>query len=160
MAVETLILRALYSQANGDQGHAESTIVEALLLAEPEGYLRLFVDQGESIIPLLEQVAIRTDAPLNAKAILTVLKEERRDGDNAMASAAQSPREESLVEPLKDRELQILRLIAAGLSKREIAAELFLSINTIKTYTSRIYGKLGVHRRAEAVDRAHELNLL
>ena len=77
-----------------------------------------------------------------------------------MVIAYRKSKTQNLVEPLKERELSVLRLMAAGLSNREIAEELHLSINTVKWYTSHIYGKLDVKKRAEAVDRAHDLGIL
>ncbi|KPK05770.1 MAG: hypothetical protein AMJ56_15460 [Anaerolineae bacterium SG8_19] len=159
-SIELFILQALLYQATGDGSRAETTLMQALQLAEPEGYLRLFVDHGESIIPLLEQVAGRRSAPPNLKAILSIVREEQRVTEKPPPTAGRSPRTFVPFEPLKDQELQILRLMAAGLSNREIADELFLSVNTIKVYASRIYGKLGVHRRGEAVARAQELDLI
>lgn len=159
-SIELFILQALLYQATGDGSQAETTLMQALQLAEPEGYLRLFVDHGESIIPLLEQVAGRRSAPPNLKAILSIVREEQGVTEKPPPTAGRSPRTFVPFEPLKDQELQILRLMAAGLSNREIADELFLSVNTIKVYASRIYGKLGVHRRGEAVARAQELDLI
>jgi LuxR family maltose regulon positive regulatory protein len=159
LTVESWVLQALLFQEQGDRGQAVTALTQALRLAEPEGYLRLFVDQNKSIIPLLDQVAGRSAAPANLKSILAVLAEQPHFEERAVA-IAQSPESTTLVEPLKDQEIRILGLMAAGLSNREIADELFLSVNTVKVYASRIYSKLGVHRRAEAIFRARELGFI
>ena len=157
--VEILILQALLFQAQGNRGQAVAVLTRALRLAEPEGYLRLFVDQDKAIIPLLEQVAGRSTARANIEPILAVIAEQPHLEDR-VAVIALSPESKMLLEPLKDQEIRILRLMAAGLSNREIADEVLLSTNTIKVYASRIYSKLGTHRRGEAVARAQELGLL
>jgi LuxR family maltose regulon positive regulatory protein len=157
--IEMQILQALVYQAQADRPRAESALAKALQLAEPEGYVRLFIEEGEPMAQLLRSSARRGVAPDYTHHLLTALQAERvrRGADPPSPSNdATAP----LMEPLKERERQVLRLIAAGLSNREIAAELYLSVNTIKAYSSRIYGKLAVRSRAEAVDRAHELGIL
>jgi len=144
----------LWLQANGQEDQAADMLARALRLAGSEGFIRLFADQGPSLAPLLRRAAGRSPVPANAKAILALLAAGQAPDITQPAVTS------ALMEPLVEQESRVLRLMAAGLSNRDIAAELFLSINTIKTYTSRIYGKLGVHNRAEAVARAHELGLL
>jgi LuxR family maltose regulon positive regulatory protein len=157
--IEIRILQALVCQAQADQPRAESALAEALQMAESEGYVRLFIEQGEPMARFLKTGARYGVAPAYINHLLAALHEAgvSRDRGSAQTSSltASAP-----IEPLKERELQVLRLISAGLSNREIAAELYLSVNTIKAYSSRIYGKLSVHNRAEAVDRAHELGIL
>jgi LuxR family maltose regulon positive regulatory protein len=110
---------------------------------------RTFFDKDNQVIPLLTHV--RRVAPSFADQLL----------DEAGAPATkQELMAQSLVEPLSERELEVLRLIAAGLSNREIAQELFIAVGTVKRHTNHIYGKLGVHSRTEAVVRARELGLL
>jgi LuxR family maltose regulon positive regulatory protein len=154
LAVELSTLRALWLDQQGERDQAIEMIIGALRLAEPEGFVRLFVDFGEPIAPLLKQAAGHEPAPPKAKAILDVM------AAGQPATAVPIPEASILLEPLRDQELRILRLMAAGLSNREIADELFLSVNTIKVYVSRIYGKLGVHKRGQAVARAQELGLI
>lgn len=154
LAVEISLLRALWLQEKGEEDRAVDMLARALRLAEPEGFINLFVDYGSSVEPMLRQVAGQRSAPANAKTILALMTA------GQSATVTQPDETTALIEPLKDQELRILKLMAAGLTNGEIAAELFLSVNTIKTYTSRIYGKLGVHNRPEAVDRAHQLRLL
>jgi LuxR family maltose regulon positive regulatory protein len=167
LAVETSILRALYSQARGEHDLAVRSLSQALLLAEPEGYQRIFLDDGESLTELLNEVVRGGETTAYARDILAAIHGEQQsrigavhEGANGRTAAIQESAQTGLIEPLTEREQRILQLLAAKLSNREIAAELFLSINTIKTYTSRIYDKLGVHSRTEAVDRAYELGLL
>ena len=152
LIIEILVLQALVQHVLDDPTQATNTLAQALVLAEPEGYVRLFVDEGEPMRQLLQQVAARSVWPDYVSKLLAAFSVVAEDE----TQNASPP----LVEPLSERELSILRLIAAGLSNREIADELYLSINTIKWYTSHIYGKLGVKKRAEAVDQAHDLGIL
>jgi LuxR family maltose regulon positive regulatory protein len=118
-------------------------------LAAPEGYARTFIDLGPPMQHLLQQAAVQGIASAYVLQLLS----------NFPASPDDKPAINP-VGPLNDREQSILRLMAAGLSNREIAEELYLSVNTVKWYGSQIYGKLGVKKRAEAVDQAHELGIL
>lgn len=151
LAVEISALRALWLGAQGEEERAAGMLMRSLQLSEPEGFARLFVDYGEPLAPLLKQAAGQRAAPSRTKAILAAM---------TIGQPAVAVQHAELLEPLKDQELRILRLMAAGLSNREIAGELFLSTNTIKVYASRIYDKLGVGRRGEAVARAQELDLI
>jgi LuxR family maltose regulon positive regulatory protein len=160
LALEISILKALLYRAKGDRDQAETNLIQALQLAEPERYLRLFVDQGEPIVPLLEQLAGRRPIPSNLKAILSVVQGEPSATEKSPPAEGLSPKTSVPVEPLKEQEIQILRMMAAGRTNREIADELYLSVNTIKVYASRLYSKLGVHRRGEAVAWAQELGLI
>jgi LuxR family maltose regulon positive regulatory protein len=158
--IEVLILQALAFEARGETGRALAALERSLALAEPEGYVRTFVDEG---------------APM--AALLTKLLEERRDGTSpwyvdrlltqiladAAASEGRSPRRADggpLLEPLSERELEVLRLIADGLSNREIAQRLFVSVGTVKAHVNHVYGKLLVRSRTQAVARARELQLI
>jgi len=145
--IETLVLQALALQAQGKDDQALTVLERALSFAEPEGYLRTFIDEGAPMAALLRTAASRGIALDYVSKLLAAF------GKVAFPSAP-------LVEPLSERELEVLRLLAAGLSNREIAAELFLAIGTVKKYTSNIYGKLNVHKRTQAVARARELGLL
>lgn len=149
--IKILTLQALAFQAQSDIDRAVSRLEQALSLAEPEGYIRIFVDEGQPMAPLLQRVLSQDIAFRYASRLLAALKETA-----APAPSAAQP----LVEPLSERELEVLRLVAAGLSNREIAEELYLSINTIKVHTRNIYGKLNVHGRMQAVERARELGLM
>jgi LuxR family maltose regulon positive regulatory protein len=133
----------------GDTEQALMTLQQALSLAEPEGYRRTFIDHGLPMQKMLQQTAAQSITPEYVAHLLAVFPDFQKDEPT-----------QNLVEPLNEREQSILRLMAAGLSNREIAEELYLATNTVKWYCSQIYGKLGVRKRAEAVDRAHELGIL
>jgi LuxR family maltose regulon positive regulatory protein len=157
--IELLALLALAHQAAGDQAGALAMVDRALAKAEPEGYVRLFVDEGEPMARLLSQVMGENRA--YAERLLDAFPTEgkrRSLGGTEAAPAAPGPA--PLVEPLTERELDILRLMAAGLSNREIGEKLYLAPGTIKGYTYSLFGKLAVHSRTQAAARARELGLL
>lgn len=149
--VEVLVLRAILSSSKGDRGEAMIALVRALLLAEPEGYIRIFVDEGPAMRELLEQARTRGIAHGYVNRLLAAFGAEPRQG---------SPVAAPLVEPLSGRELEVLQLVAAGLSSREIADRLVITPGTAKNHVKSIYGKLAVHSRVQAVQRARELGLL
>jgi LuxR family maltose regulon positive regulatory protein len=143
--IEIRILQAL---AANDDEQALVYLAEALTAAQPEGYVRIFVDQGNALVPLLRRVAHKGIAPGYVAQLLS-----------AMAETAGAPPSlaQPLIEPLSEREMEVLQLLAAGKSNQAIAAELVLSVGTVKAHN---YGKLGVRSRTQAVARARELNLL
>jgi LuxR family maltose regulon positive regulatory protein len=150
--LEILVLQALAFQAQGDLTEAIVALEKALSLAEPEGepksYIRLFLDEGAPMAKLLDQAAVRDVAPNHVDKLL------------AAFSTAKQRAAPPLVESLSDRELEVLHLIAAGLSNQQIAAELVLTVGTVKWHLNNIYSKLGVNSRTQAVARARELRLL
>jgi LuxR family maltose regulon positive regulatory protein len=148
--IEILMLQALVRQAQGDVEQALAALERALSLAEPEGYVRLFVDEGEAMLKLLRRAASQGITPQYTHKLLAAFE----PGEYI------APHPQPLPEPLTGRELDVLRLIAAGLPNREIAEQFYVSINTIKSHTRNIYGKLNVHNRTQAVNRARELELL
>lgn len=154
-AIEILVLQALARQAQGEHDQALTALERALTLAEPEGYVRTFIDEGEPMGQLLRQAAARGIALTYVSRLLAELERDMRERRRATASALSS-----LVEPLSERELEVLRLLTAHLSSTEIAGELFISVNTVRTHIKSIYGKLNVHSRKDAVQRAQELGLL
>ena len=159
--IEILALQALALHARGQNEDAVSTLAEALALAEPEGYVRTFVDEGPGMAELLSGVLeIQRSGhsyssgrvpPHYLRQLLAVLE---LDSAPAASSTAGLP------EPLSERELEVLVLIATGKANRSIASELFVSVGTIKTHLNNLYRKLGVHNRTQAVARARELNLI
>jgi LuxR family maltose regulon positive regulatory protein len=152
--IEILVLRAL-ARAPDDLPHAVDDLARVLDLAEPEGYVRTFVDLGEPMAVLLRQAATRGISPAYASKLLTVF------GDEGLKRHATAPaRAQPLVEPLSDRELEVLQLLAEGLSNPEIGRRLFISLPTVKSHTRNIYGKLGVHSRKQAVAQARALGVL
>jgi LuxR family maltose regulon positive regulatory protein len=153
--IEILALRALAQQALGEMGAATADLARALDLAESEGYVRTFVDMGEPMAALLRQVAARGVAPAHVGRLLAAFGDEHL---YALASAA--PRMQPLPEPLTERELEVLELLAEGLSNAEIGQRLYISLPTVKSHTRNIYGKLDVHSRDQAVIHARALGIL
>jgi LuxR family maltose regulon positive regulatory protein len=160
--IEILLLQALVSQARGDTSEAMSRLEQALGLAEPGGFIRIFVDEGPPVARLLHEAAARGIRRDYAGRLLALFEDTTKDQGRTTeptpsSSATGHP---SLIEPLSERELEVLQLIAEGLTNREIAARFFLSLNTVKTHTRNIYGKLNVHSRTHAVARSRALGLL
>ncbi len=168
--IEILVLQALAFAAQGDIPLALAVLERALTLAEPEGYVRLFVDEGPSMAALLarmdasrknctpgmEAYAHRLLAAFEKKPLSKTLQ---RALDETPADFAASATQ-GLLEPLTQRELEVLDLIGQGLSNQEIGERLFLALDTIKGHNRRIFDKLDVKRRTEALSRARELGLL
>jgi LuxR family maltose regulon positive regulatory protein len=161
--IEILVLGALAQQAQGDLTGALTALESALALAEPEGYLRIFVDEGAAIAKLLRQAQSRGIRPNYVSKLLAAFgAEEQRSGgaDERQGSPLPlRPPAPLLIEPLTERELELLRLVAAGFTNQEIAKELFLAVGTVKKHLNNIFGKLGVNNRTQAVARGRELDL-
>jgi LuxR family maltose regulon positive regulatory protein len=149
--IEILVLQALAHQAQGDIAAALVPLERAVGLAEPERYARIFLDEGPPMATLLQALARQGTAPNYVRQLLTGL----RDGHDRTTPATQV-----LIEPLSDRELEVIRLLATELDGPDIARRLVVSLNTMRTHTKNIYSKLGVNNRREAVRRAQELELL
>ncbi len=168
-AIEILVVQALAHKAQGDIPRALMPLERALTLAEPEGYIRVFVDERAPMAELLRKInASREGGTLRVKEYVHILlaafprTEDRglRTDAAAFLHPVLSPQSSSLVEPLSQRELEVLQLVAQGLSNHEISERLFLALNTVKGHNRKIFGKLHVQRRTEAVVRARELGLL
>lgn len=147
VAIEILILQALDWADRGKQNTAYEILDQALSLAEPERYTRVFLNEGEAMRTLLRELQ----------------SDYARQVRQAFATPATVPTfapQQSLIEPLTPRELEVLQLIAAGLRNEEIADRLYISLATVKRHIANTYGKLGVTHRTEAVARANTLNLL
>jgi LuxR family maltose regulon positive regulatory protein len=153
--LEILVLRALALDAQGDRMSAVSTLEQALVLAAPEGYVRLFVDEGLPMRALLCQAQARSSVPGYVATLLSAFGEQTLS-DLPLTSAGPDP----LVEPLTERERDVLRLLLEGASNREIARRLVLSVNTVKRHVYNLCGKFGVQSRTQAIIRARDLNLL
>jgi LuxR family maltose regulon positive regulatory protein len=156
-AIEILNLQALAAQAGDDTTKAISSLKRALSLAEPGGFIRIFVDEGAPMARLLYQALDHGLAPDYTRRLLAAFPVV--EPEKTTPSSTEVPKSE-LIEPLSEREIEVLQLIAEGLTNREIAARLFLSVNTVKAHTRNVYGKLGVHSRTQAVARAQALGLL
>jgi LuxR family maltose regulon positive regulatory protein len=153
--IEILTVKALAWQALGDTEKALTTLKRALTMAEPEGYVRLFADEGRPMEALLRQLAARDRRPTYVDQLLAAM-----DVSREITRALPPDRPAVPLDPLSDREMEVLRLLSTDLSGPEIAAELVISLNTVKTHVKRIYTKLDVHSRFEAVTRATEIGLL
>jgi LuxR family transcriptional regulator, maltose regulon positive regulatory protein len=148
--IEILVQLALAHQAHGDGRAALGPLERALTLAEPEGYVRVFADEGPPLATLLEAAARHGIAPDYVGQLLASVGQPE-DGKRVR---------QRLVEPLSERELDVLRLLATELNGPDIARELFISLNTVRTHTKNIFAKLGVNNRRAAVRRAGERDLL
>jgi LuxR family maltose regulon positive regulatory protein len=156
-----LLIQALAHHAQGDTNRALILLERALILAEQGGVMRIFLDEGEPMAELLRKFS-RQPSTIGREFLDSLLDGFRVSSMPAGSAKVEDrvAKDDDLVEPLSERELEVLRLLAAGLSYREIAGELYISINTVKAHAKNIYGKLGVHGRMQAAQRAKELELL
>jgi len=146
--IEILMLQAMSLNLLGKKEEALERLSQSLSLAEPEGYVWLFVDEGAQLTELLLLAIQRNIHPEYSSRLLKLIEgHERLEVD-------------ALSEPLTEREGEVLRLLAAGLSNQEIAEKLVISLSTIKTHITRIYGKLEVSSRTQAIVRARELKII
>ncbi len=157
--IEILLLQTLAAHAGGESAHAMYTLEQALALAQPGGFIRIFVDEGAPLAALLATVkAEDTRLESYVHRLLTAFA-----GDSdlyASPAAQQRATPNPMIETLSEREIEVLQLIAEGLTNQEIAATLYISLNTVKVHTRNIYGKLGAHHRTEAVAKARALGML
>ena len=157
--IEILSLQALALWASNEKEQGVGTLTQALAMAEPEGYVRTFVDEGPAMSELLSEVLqARQRGHLDAAGRVSTqyLAKLLAALDQASGVPASDRR---LAEPLSERELEVLALIAAGETNGEIAGKLFVSISTVKTHINNLYRKLGARSRTQAVARARELGL-
>ncbi len=153
--VKVMVLQALAHHAHGEKDKALQVLSDALALAEPGGFIRIFVDEGIPMAQLLSEAAAHGSMPDYIGKLLAVLEAEQQRAEKSYLSPAQP-----LIDPLSPRELEVLQLIAQGLSNHEISERLFLALSTVKGHNRIIFGKLQVQRRTEAIARARELGLL
>ena len=151
--IEILVVQALAQQHRGDVPAALVALDRALAMAEPEGLVRVFADEGAPMADLLRSAAAQHGASDHVRRVLEAL------GEDAVPGARRAPANQGLVEPLSEREHEVLRLLATDLSGPEIARRLVVSLNTVRTHTKNVYAKLGVNSRRAAVRRAEELDL-
>jgi LuxR family maltose regulon positive regulatory protein len=154
--LKIMVLQTVALYEHGEKDKAVQLLGDAMALAEPGGFIRIFIDEGIPMAGLLSEAAnrgIRTDY---IGKLMAVFEAEGKTSENKSYLPAAQP----LIEPLSQRELKVLQLIAQGLSNHEISDKLFIALDTVKGHNRRIYGKLQVQRRTEAVARARELGLL
>jgi LuxR family maltose regulon positive regulatory protein len=153
--IEVLILQALALHAQEETDQALGKLEQALALAKPEGFIRTFIDEGPPLARLLYEALGREIVPDYVRRLLAAFPE----APSEKIAAPQTP-DMDWVEPLSDREIEVLQLLAEGLTNQEIGARLYLSPYTIKAHTRNIYSKLDVHSRTQAVARARALGIL
>ena len=155
--IEILVLQALAHEAQGDSSTALVPLERALSLAEPEGYVRIFVDEGLPMARLLYEAlsqGVESDYIRRLLAAFPAAESEQT------ASSPMRGSKSELVEPLSERELEVLQLIAEGLTNQEVATRLYLSLHTVKVHARNIFTKLAVKNRAQAVARGRALGIL
>mgnify|MGYP000942814140 FL=1 len=158
-AIEILVLQALAHQAQGELPAALWHLERALMLAEPEGYVRVFLDGGPGLAQLIEAAAQQGIMPDYARRLLSAFAGEH-PGPAGEVMPPAPVASSALNEPLSQRELEILHLFKSELSGPEIAQELVIALSTLRTHTKSIYSKLNVNSRRAAVNRAVELGLI
>jgi LuxR family maltose regulon positive regulatory protein len=150
-----LAARVLQCLAADSQEAALQVLSDAVQRSQPEGFIRVFADCGWDLIPLLEEVARRGVHPVYVGQILKAIGDQIQQTTRANVKSAAG-----LIEPLSERELEVLCLMAAGLSNREIGARLVVSTGTVKTHVHHICGKMGVSNRTQAVVQARDLKII
>jgi ATP/maltotriose-dependent transcriptional regulator MalT len=154
--IKILVLQTLVLAESSDKAKALQALGRALTLAEPGGFIRIFVDEGVPMSQLLSEAAHQGIMPDYVRKLLAIFNAKDQKSENKSSLPSAQP----LIEPLSQRELEVLRLISQGLSNREIGERLFLALSTVKGHTRILFDKLQVQRRTEAVARARELGLL
>jgi LuxR family maltose regulon positive regulatory protein len=154
--LKVMVIQAVALNAGGQKDQAMQVLGDALTLAEPGGFVRIFIDEGPPVAELLSEAAARGVAPDYVGKLLAVCEVEEHKNKEESAL----PQSQPLFEALSQRELEVLRLIAKGLSNQEIGQRLFLSLNTVKGHNRIIFDKLDVQSRTEAVARARQLGML
>ncbi|MBO0790189.1 MAG: hypothetical protein J2P36_04490, partial [Ktedonobacteraceae bacterium] len=154
--LKVMVLQAVAARACGEKDQALHLLVDALAMAEPAGFIRLFLDEGLPMASLLSEAMALGSMPDSIRKLLAAFEAEKQQSENNSSPPPAQP----LLEPLSERELEVLHLVAAGLSNQEISERLFLALGTVKGHNLKIFGKLGVQRRTEAIARARELGLL
>jgi LuxR family maltose regulon positive regulatory protein len=156
--IRYLVMMALAHHSLGNTQTALESLSRALTLAEPQGYVRLFLDEGQPMAELLRSAVSHNISPEYACKLLAAFPKDVMSAvsiDEELTVNAQI-----LAEPLSEREIEVLQLMAEGYKYKEIAERLVVSINTVRHHTRNVYGKLDVNNRTQAISRAKELNLL
>jgi LuxR family maltose regulon positive regulatory protein len=164
LLIHAWLYQALVRQAQDQPDEAVAALAKSVELAAPAGIVRRFLDEGEPVRQLLHELAQQPDAHVHVRTLLAAFQEPSESpAPAATAPAAPSTPEQAnqqLIEPLTERELDVLQLMAAGSSNKEIAEQLTVTVGTVKSHAKRIYGKLAVSNRTEASARARELGLV
>lgn len=156
-SIEILLLQAIAFQAGSDTDRAMASLERALELAELEGFVRIFVDEGPAMSRLLYEAAARGISPVYVSKLLAAFPAaDSKEAERPRIQAANA----KLFEPLSDRELDVLKLLAEGLTNEQIGTKLFISTHTVKAHTRNIYGKMDSHNRTEAVAKARAFGIL
>ena len=150
--VECLVLKVLVLDVMGKSKDATDMLSQALSLAAPKGFCRVFLDKGQPMVQLLKGVSVQDYSIGFAHQLLAAFE---RLGDAKLSLLQQN-----MAEPLSEREQEVLQLVAQGLTNREISERLYLALDTVKGHNRRVFGKLGVQNRTEAVTCARELGIL
>lgn len=157
--LKAMALEAVALHAHGEEEKAVQTLGAALALAEPGGFIRIFIDEGAPMAQILAQAAVHGVMPdYTGKLLVAFAAEAQKSAGTPHLHSP--PASQALIEPLSQRELEVLQLIGEGLSNSEIGERLFLALDTVKGHNRKIFDKLQVQRRTEAVARARELGLL
>jgi LuxR family maltose regulon positive regulatory protein len=154
--IQILSIKAMAFQSRGDKEFAISSLKKALRLAEREGFVRTFIDEGQPMANLLQKARSLDLAVDYTDKLLAAWEAQEK----SLAPTTPRPVTQGFVDPLSDRELEVLRLLAADLTGPEIASELTIALSTVRSHIKKIYEKLDVHSRYEAVYRAKELKLI
>jgi LuxR family maltose regulon positive regulatory protein len=163
--IQILVLQAIVLQAQGEMEEALTVLERALTLAEPEGYVRTFIDEGAPMGTLLRQAQARGIQSNYARKLLAAWEGETQDQSPLRLTKTAPPSlvhrpSSPLIEPLTERELEVLRLLPTRLSSTGIGEQLYVSVHTVRSHIKSIYAKLNVHRRIDAIQRAKDLGLL
>jgi LuxR family maltose regulon positive regulatory protein len=155
--IEALVMQAVVCQKKGDTGQALKFLEKALVLSAPEKFKQVFLNEGPLMVDLLDKLLIRKIEPAFLQELLAAFL--IMEQGQVWPKEAGSP-ESILIESLSSREIEVLQLVAEGLTNPEIAARVYISLNTVKVHSRNIYGKLRVNNRTQAVIRGKDLGIL
>ena len=163
-AIEILALQALVASAQQDRAEALAVLKQALTLGEPEGFVRSFVDEGKPMRLLLldyqSTIKKQIGSGVDSEFLRLLTYIDKLLSAFSLPATVEKPKPETVLEPLSERELDVLTLIATGRTNQEIADILAIALSTVKSHINNLYGKLGTNRRTQAVAIAREKGLL